>query len=446
MFVSYLAITVRKVQRKKVLIICYYWPPAGGSGVQRHLKFVKYLRDFGWEPVVYTVKNGEYPEVDASLIQEVPRGVQVIRRSILEPYTFYKLVKGGKKKDKITPNFFTQKNEGFFQQLAIFIRSNFFIPDARIWWIRPSISFLVNYLQDHPVDAMISTGPPHSLHLIAQGVKHSVGTPWLADFRDPWTNIDYFDKLKLLPFAEQKHKRLEKEVLQQSDRVVTVSPTWAKELAKLGDRPVEVITNGYDESDFGSQSMQLDNQFTIVHPGMFSKARNHEAFWQAVSELVQENPYFAKDLSIRFYGITDPSVLESAQKYGLSSYVSVGNYVPHEKIVQIMASAWVLLLSVHDSPNLQGFVPGKLFEYLASRRPIFCIGPETGDSAAIIQETKAGLVASFQDKNKMKINLMVFYSDFINGRHEDGGRQIERYSRKALTGKLASLLDEMVAT
>jgi glycosyltransferase involved in cell wall biosynthesis len=404
---------------------------------------VKYLRDFGWEPIVFTVKNGEYPETDATLLAEIPQGVSVIRRPILEPYTFYKLFKGTKKNTKITPNFFTQKNEGFVQNLAIFIRSNFFIPDARMWWIKPSIAYLKKYLQNHPVDAIISTGPPHSLHLIAQGVKKEFDLPWLADFRDPWTNIDYFSKLTLLPFAKEKHKRLEKEVLSESDRVVTVSPTWARELAQLGERHVDVITNGFDESDFASKSHHLDDKFTIVHPGMFSKARNHEAFWQAISELVQENSFFAKDLSIRFYGITDISVLESARKYGLEPYISIGNYVPHDEIVGIMSSAWVLLLSVHDSPNLQGFVPGKLFEYLASKRPIFCIGPENGDSAAIIKETKSGLVAGFKDKTKMKINLMVLFSDFVNGIKDQGGQHLEKYSRKTLTGKLATLLNEM---
>lgn len=431
------------MEKKKVLIICYYWPPAGGSGVQRPLKFVKYLRDFGWEPIVYTAKNGEYPEMDTTLSAEIPQGVQVIRRPITEPYTFYKMFSGKKKKEKLNPNFFTQKNEGFLQKAAIFIRSNFFIPDARMWWIRPSTHFLTQYLKDHPVDAIISTGPPHSLHLIAQGVKSELGLPWLADFRDPWTNIDYFKKLSLLPFAEEKHKLLEKGVVQGADQVVTVSPTWAKELEEIGNRKVEVITNGFDESDFAKKSNSLDAKFTIIHPGMFSKARNHDAFWQALSELVQENSYFAKDLRIEFYGITDLSVIESAKKYNLESYVSVGAYVPHDQIVPIMASAWVLLLSVHDSPNLQGFVPGKLFEYLASKRPIFCIGPETGDSAKIILESRAGLVAGFKDKNKMKINLMVFYSDFINGRHEDGGQNIEKYSRKVLTQKLALLLNEM---
>lgn len=432
-------------KKKKVLLICYYWPPAGGSGVQRPLKFVKYLRDFGWEPIVYTAKNGEYPEIDKTLVSEIPDGIQVIKRQITEPYTFYKIFSGKKQRSKITPNFFTQKKKGFIQQLSIFIRSNFFIPDARMWWIKPSITYLKDYLAKDPVDAIISTGPPHSLHMIAKELKAELGIPWLADFRDPWTNIDYFKELTLLPSAKEKHERLEKEVLTQADRVVTVSPTWAKELEALGNGKVNTITNGYDTSDFGSSPTKLDTKFTIVHPGMFSKARNHEVFWETLSEIVKENAFFARDLHIHFYGITDPSVIEAAKKYGLEQYVEIGSYVPHNQIVDIMASAWVLLLSVHDSPNLQGFVPGKLFEYMASRRPILCLGPETGDSARIIKETKSGLVSGFKDKSKLKINLMVLYSDFTNGRVEKWGEGIEKYSRRKLTGDLANVLSEIVS-
>ncbi|MBC7387623.1 MAG: glycosyltransferase family 4 protein [Opitutaceae bacterium] len=430
---------------KKVLIICYYWPPAGGSGVQRHLKFAKYLRDFGWEPIIYTPQNGEYPEIDSSLLAEVPQNIKVIKRPILEPYSFYKLFTGKKKKEKITPNFFSQKNESFLSKTAIFLRSNFFIPDARMWWIKPSVKYLTNYLEKNPVDAIVSTGPPHSLHIIGKEVSIALNLPWLADFRDPWTNIDYFKELSLLPFAKEKHERLEKEVLQTATRVVTVSPTWAMELAEIGNRAVDVITNGFDEQDFAHTQTRLDEKFSIVHPGMFSRARNHESFWQAISEMCQENSYFAKDVKVIFYGITDPSVMQMAEKYKLTESVEIRDYLPHDKIIEKMASAWVLLLSVHDSPNLKGFVPGKLFEYLASKRPILCLGPENGDSAGIILDSKAGLVSGFKDKNKLKINLSVFYSDFINGRAKMENANIEKFSRRNLTGKLAGILDEMLS-
>lgn len=429
--------------RKKILILCYYWPPAGGSGVQRHLKFAKYLRDFGWEPIIYTVKNGEYPETDETLLSEVPSGIEIIKRPITEPYTFYKFFTGKKKKDKITPNFFSQKNEGVFQKFAIFLRSNFFIPDARMWWIKPSVRFLDQYLKSNQVDAIISSGPPHSLHLIAKSVHRTTNIPWLADFRDPWTNIDYFKDLVLLPFAKEKHIRLEKEVLSNATRVVTVSPTWAKELAEIGNRGVDVITNGFDESDFALKDVKLDEKFTIVHLGMFSKARNHEVLWQALAELVKENSYFAKDLQVNFYGITDASVSVSAERYGLSQYLNIYAYQPHDEIVKVMASSRVLLLSVHNSPNLQGFVPGKLFEYMASNRPIICIGPENGDSALIIRQTKTGVVSHFNDVIKLKRNIMVLYGDFINNNSELG-RDIESYTRRGLTAQLAKLLNEMM--
>ncbi|HTF81346.1 MAG TPA: glycosyltransferase, partial [Cytophagales bacterium] len=321
---------------KKVLIITYYWPPAGGSGVQRPLKFVKYLREFGWEPIVLTVENGEFPEMDQTLLKEVPQDITIIRRPITEPYSLFKLFTGKKKTEKVNPNFFSQKDKGLLNTISIFIRSNFFIPDARMWWINPTSKFLIDYLKSNKVDAIISTGPPHSLHLIAKKVKEKTNIPWLADFRDPWTDIDYYKELILLPFARKKHERLEKEVLVSADRVVCVTPSWAKGLEDNGGRPVDIVFNGFDPDDFANTPIALDEQFTVVHTGMFSKGRNHEVFWKAMSELVKENKDFSEKLEIHFYGSVDNSVNLYAAQYGLSHKVTIHSYIPHSEIVNVI--------------------------------------------------------------------------------------------------------------
>ena len=429
---------------KKALIITYYWPPSGGAGVQRWLKFVKYMRDFGWEPIVYTPENPEAPVIDNSLEKDIPDNLTVIKRKIWEPYTAYKKFIGQKKEQKINAGFLSEnKKPGLSENVSVWIRGNFFIPDARKFWIKPSIKFLTNYLKNNPVDAMISTGPPHSMHMIALGLKQRLGIPWLADFRDPWTNIDFYDKLKLTSWADHIHKRMENEVLRRADKVVTVSWNWAVDFQNIGARNVEVITNGYDEDDFENIKSSPSKKFELIHIGSLNKDRNPINFWEALSELIKENKKLTKDLKITFIGQTDYSVFESLKKYSLDNYAEKADYKPHDELMNIAGTARILLLPLNDTPNVYGIIPGKLFEYIALKIPILCIGPENGDSAKIINECNAGIVADFEDKEKIKTALQGFYKEFIDGRLSystvDNNRL--KYSRKKLTKDIADILN-----
>lgn len=429
---------------KKVLIISYYWPPAGGSGVQRALKFVKYLPEMGWDPIVYTPSNGEMPEQDLSLMKDISPNLVKLTQPIFEPYTIYKLFTGKRLKDKINPNFFTQKKSGIKDKLAIWIRSNFFIPDARMWWIKPSISYLEKYLKDNKIDAVISTGPPHSMHLIALGIKEKLNIPWLADFRDPWTNIDFFKELTLTSWAEKKHKQLEKKVLTKANCVVSVGKTWAEELEVIAERKVVVINNGFDPSDFElSTPIPLDNNFSIVHLGMYSKGRNHEVLWKAVAELCAEDEGFKNEVKLKFYGKYDVSAIEYMQKYQLENQTEFFEYVPHSEIIKVQFASRVLYLSVNDTPNVKGIMTGKVFEYLAVKRPILCVGPEDGDAAEVLKNTGVGLISSFTDLSKLKENIKILYQQYKAGADVVNGSQIEQYSRKTQTAQLATLLERI---
>ncbi|HOP44190.1 MAG TPA: glycosyltransferase, partial [Flavobacteriales bacterium] len=235
---------------KRVLIVTYYWPPNGGAGVQRWLKFVKYLPQHGWQPVVYTPENPELVAEDPGLLDDVPREAEVIKRRISEPYGLYKRLTGRGVKEKVHTAFLSEeKREGWRDRMALWVRSNFFIPDARVGWVGPSVRFLKQYLREHPVDVIVTTGPPHSMHLIGLRLKRALGIRWVADFRDPWTNIDFYRQLKLSRSADRRHRRLEAEVLREADTVVAVGWTLADELRDLGAKRVEVITNGFDPAD-----------------------------------------------------------------------------------------------------------------------------------------------------------------------------------------------------
>ncbi|MCX6286441.1 MAG: glycosyltransferase family 4 protein [Bacteroidetes bacterium] len=430
---------------KRVLIITYYWPPSGGAGVQRWLKFVKYLRRFNWEPVIYTPENPEFPETDHSLAKDVPENLEVIKQPIWEPYDTYKKLLGRKKEEKINAAFLSEKKKNsILENLSVWIRGNFFIPDARKFWIRPSIKFLLNYLEKNPVSAVISTGPPHSMHLIAMEISNRMNLSWLADFRDPWTNIDFYKDLKLTARADAFHKKLEKQVLSRADVVTVISRSMAEDCRNLYERRYEVITNGYDaqDTDHGDPA-EIDKKFSIAHIGTLVSTRNPETLWIALQELIAENPAFAGDLEIKLVGKVDYKVMEAIEQRGLTSFVRKIDYMPHDKVVKCQQQSRVLLLIINNTPNAKMILTGKFFEYLAARRPILCLGPADGDAAAILFETNAGLLAGFGDAGTMKNNIRYLYNKYLDGLLISESHNIEQYSRLELTGKIAALLDRL---
>ncbi|MEM7038415.1 MAG: glycosyltransferase, partial [Bacteroidota bacterium] len=337
---------------KKVLIITYYWPPSGGSGVQRWLKCVRYLRDYGWEPIVFTVENGEYPVLDESLEKEVPEGVQVIRRPIWEPYQLYKRFTGQKPKKRVVSGFIKDKKPSFTKRVSMWIRGNMFIPDARKFWIKPASRYLKSWLKENPVDVIVSTGPPHSMHLIAHRVTRKLNIPWLADFRDPWTGIPYYKDLKLTGWADRKHHRQEKMITVDADRFVVVGNHMKKEFEAIGGREVDVITNGYDEADLRPQLKSArDKDFTIVHIGFLAETQNHESLWQALGELAGEDDVFREKLRIRMIGKTDIGVEMYMKEYGIHDRAEFIDYVPHTEAIENQGRAQVLLLTINNVEN-----------------------------------------------------------------------------------------------
>ena len=433
---------------KRVLIITYYWPPSGGSGVQRWLKMSKYLPENGWQPVIYTAENAEYPVEDQSLMQDVAPEAEVIRRPILEPYSFYKKFLGLKREEKVKAGFINEsaKKSGWKENLSLWIRGNFFIPDARCWWVRPSVRYLKKYLKEHPIDAIISTGPPHSMHLIAKVLHKKFNIPWVADFRDPWTEIDYYGELHLTRRSDRKHHRLEHEVLTQADKVVTVAPDGARRLENLGATGVVTIYNGFDRDD-NTENVEKSSKFTVTYLGVLSKIQNPENLWEAFGTLVQEDEGFANCLKINMIGQIDNNVVESIKKNGLLKQTTFSSYVPHNQVAKIhRAATMLLLLLMPDSePRAKGLLTGKIFEYLASGRPILCIGPEDGDAAEIINEAHAGTTVSFSNKEKIKEIIKDYYQRFkTEGLPDNTDSSIEKYSRKALAAEYAKLLESII--
>lgn len=435
---------------KKVLIITYYWPPSGGAGVQRWLKFVKYLRQFGWEPIVYTAENPEYPIIDESFYKDIPEGIIILKQPIWEPYQLYKKLIGQKKEERVVSGFLQESGKkGFAQKLSLWLRGNVFIPDARKFWIKPSIKFLNSWLKDNSVDAIVSTGPPHSMHLIARGMKRKTGLPWLADFRDPWVNIDFASDLAMSNYARNKNISLEKAVLQEADRIVVVSDFMAEEFQSKTEKPVSIITNGYDPDDFNiaPELLRKDAYFSIVHTGSLNDRRNHPAFWKAISDLRAKNPEFKRDFRLRLIGKNDISVKSSISAGGLDDCTEFIDYLPHQEIIAEQKSASVLLLSINNyGASESGFfspkatLTGKLFEYLAAGRPILMVGPKDGQAANVVSSNKSNRVVDFGNQAEMEKAILELYEsrNSLNTHITD-----EQFSRIELTRKLTELLNHL---
>jgi len=399
----------------------------------------------GWEALVYTPLNPEIPVEDRSLLDEIPPGTTIIKTPIREPYNFYKRFVGMKSTDRVAANFISDgRKPSFAQKLSVWIRGNFFIPDPRVFWVVPSVRFLKEMLHEDPVDIIVTSGPPHSMHLIGRRLKRSLGIPWVADFRDPWTDIDFYHELMLTSIADSIHRRLERKVVQTADLVITVNNAMKEDFTDKGAQSVVVISNGFDEADLVESGAIYGDKLSFVHIGTLGESRNPLAFWTALGELVSEQPDMAEHISVKLVGKVDHSVAVAVEQNGLTKMVEYVAYLPHLDAIKEQRSAGVLLLLVNNTPMAKGIVTGKLFEYLATCRPILAIGSKNGEIAEILSQTKAGEVFDFIDTNGIKQYIVNALEQHRKGLLVVEPQNLSLYSRKELTRKLASAMEQVL--
>lgn len=431
-----------KQESKKILIITYYWPPAGGPGVQRWLKFAKYLPDFDIQPIVYVPENPTYPIVDVKLEKEVSEKVIVLKNKIFEPYqlaSIFSKNKTQKISSGIIPN---QKKQTFLDKTLLWIRGNLFIPDARVFWVKPSVAYLEKYIIENNIDSIITSGPPHSLHLIGMELKQKLNLTWFADFRDPWTTIGYHKALRLSTAAERKHKALEYRVLNTADEIIVTSKTTKTEFEAITNKRITVISNGYDSEP--ATKIVLDSKFSLAHIGSFLSERNPLILWESLVELINEIPDFKLHLELKLIGAVSQEVLDTISQFGLDSYLNNLGYVSHSEAVANQRNSQVLLLIEIDSEETKSIIPGKLFEYMVSNRPIIAIGPKDSDFAAIITETNTGVFFEYNEKEKLKTSIISYYNQFLDGKLQSYGVGLQKYSRKNLTRELVQLINSKI--
>ena len=435
---------------KRVLVITYYWPPTGGSGVQRWVKFARYLPSEGWQPVIYTPENPEQLAVDHSLEKEIPSEAEIIKTHITEPYELYKkfLRRSGHSKEAVEVNPVNAQNKSLSQKVAMWIRGNFFRPDPRCMWIGPSVRFLKKYLEEHPVDLIVSTGPPQSMHLIGRKLAKDTGLPWIADFRDPWTKIFYFKHLSMTRATERWHHRMERKVLDDATAVVAVSPLVQQEFQAMTQTPVELITTGYDECDFPHGKDEdaaggKGKDFIITHTGLFAADGNPEVLWEVLSEKCAVDEDFRKHLKIKLVGKNDVQIIRAIEEAGLKDNLIDMGYQPHSVAVEEQRKASLLILPLRKEPEYKAVLPGKLFEYLASWRPVLGIGQPDGAMSMILNKTKTGIVPDWNDKTSVSRFIDLCWENHLKGKLTVEDADISQFTRRNLTRRMAELFEKV---
>ena len=420
---------------KKVLIITYYWPPAGGSGVQRWLKFTKFLPRYNWQPIIYTPENPYFEVQDEALLNDIPAEAEILKTQIWEPYALKdKLF--GKGSEFQSAGVITNK-KSLKNKVLNWVRGNVFIPDPKIYWVKPSIKILLKRIKKEGIEYVVTTGPPHSMHLIGLGLKKAIpNLKWIADFRDPWSELDLLNEFQLNNFSYKKHKDLEREVLQTADATLTVSETWVEDLERLGANKVQLITNGYDTDDFELKP-KTNDKFIIGHYGLLNHLRNPKNLWNSLANLCEVNKAFDSKLEIHLSGNIDVEVIAEIESYScLKGKVKLLGYLSHAQVLEEYNQADVLLLLLFNSKSGVGNYPGKIFEYFAAKKPILAFGPINSDSERLIKKTNTGKYFSYNEKKLSEDILTLFKKE-----NNFDFKNMESFSRKKLTHDLANLLN-----
>ncbi len=436
---------------KKVLIITYYWPPAGGPGVQRVLKFAKYLPEFGWQPIILTVQNGEYPAYDESLFSDIPKECKVYKTPAIEPFSLYKKFTGMGSDEAIPVAALTEKKNSWKKEFAHWIRLNLFIPDAKIGWIPFAVKAGKHIIRNEKPNIIFSSSPPPTVHLIAKKLAKWSGIKWVADFRDPWTEIYYYQtsNKKRNNLRLKIDKMLEMKALLNADKITAVGETMLNLFTSkcndiLNENKFFTIENGFDKDDFKNLSNEKFERFTLLWAGNMNKTQNAPALFEALKDLLMTKKIDKNKILLKFVGDIAPEIVQTINKSELKDIFEIKNYLPHNKIVKLMKKAHILLLIIGNLKGNKFILQGKLFEYLASNNPILAYGYINGDAHQILNRTNAGSLFDYNDVTNTEDFILKYYNLWLKNKKKDDFNfgEIEKFSRKSLTKRLVKIFEK----
>ena len=432
-------------KRRKVLIITYYWPPGSGPGVQRFLKMSKFLYEFGWEPIILTVKNGSYPSIDPSLTNDIPDRLQIFKTKTIEPFTIYNKLTGGKGKQVGVGLIGLQDKKSLIKRLSLFIRANIFLPDARRGWIPFAFKKAKQIHEKEKLDSIVTTGPPHSTHFIGLKLKKNLSIPWLVDMRDPWSNNFFNKALPRTSYTKKLERKFEDKILTSADFISTVSP-GLKEEFKNRNQNIEVIYNGYDQEDIPETIQYKSSVFSLSYIGNLKPNQNITMLWKAIQELCDEIEGFRENFKISLTGNMDGNIKEELNKRNLLEITNIQPFVPHDQATELMNRSQILLFIVPKADSNKLIITGKLFEYIATCSPILPIGPIDGDASKILKETERDSMLDYTDKKGIKNTISKYYNLWLknNGlNYKHTSSDFTRFSRYKLTKDFTNILNHI---
>lgn len=419
---------------KKILIVTYYWPPSSGVGVQRWMNYSIQLKKLGWEPIIYTPENPQFELKDPSLLEKV-RDIRVVKTKIWEPFNFFHRLTGNRNKQSVQQGIVLEKgNSSFKDRLFIRIRGNFFVPDPRKYWVKPSVKFLCKFIQEEGIETMITTGPPHSMHLIGRGVKRKLNIKWLADFRDPWSEWDVLKKLKTSPFMMKKHRRLEKSVLKEADSIITVSKPLVEHFKNLGARKFDLLYNGVSVDTLVEKP--TSDRLVIGHFGLLNELRNPTELWKLLDEIAED-----LNIELRLGGIVSASITQEIDDLPvLSNRVHYLNYLTHEEVMEEYKKCDLLLLLQNRTENANSLVPLKFFELLAASRWVLSLGPSDNEIASLASTLPSFKLLPHTDSESIREFLLIAKSEQPN--LEGAKKLVEEFRHDHLVTTLQLILNQ----
>lgn len=434
---------------KNILVVSYYFPPSGGPGVQRVLKHVRYLRDFGYNPIILTVSNGTFPARDESLFKEIPDGTHVERTHIYEPYDIYRLLTGKKKGEAIDVNVIKKEDQkrSFKEKAAEFVRATFFIPDARAMWRITARKAVDKLIEQYNIATIYSSSPPYTCSLIARDAKRRHGLKWVAGFRDPWTEFLTTPKRWSLPASIDRV--MEYSVFREADAVECAWEGIIKDaLNKYPDLDKGKffhVPNGFDSNDFPTVGNNKTDKFTITYTGSMYGRRNPKSFLQAVTELIDSGEVSADKIHLRFVGRFGAEVHDMFDSFKYKSTLEIIGYVAHEKSIEMLLESDSLLLVVDEAKESEEIVPGKVYEYVGVKKPIIAIAPKDSAIASLLEETGTGLVSHQSDNTYTKSIFLQYYNAWLNNTQalDFNHKAIQKYERRESAKMLAELFNRI---
>jgi len=425
---------------KKVLFITYYWPPAGGATVNRTFKFSQYLPEFGWEPVILTTQDGDFPFIDESLLKEVNPETKVYRSAGFSLHKIFKKVSPKSEKNFIPYGFTDQSKNSFMDNLSRWVKYNF-IPDTRFPWYFGTARKAIRIIKEEKIDLIFSSSPPQTNHMIARKASRSTGIPWVADFRDPWTDVFWLaENSKRMKWIHRWDKRIERKTINRMNAVITVGPSLVRILQRKTNNPIHLITNGYDERYFTGEAYHRTDKFRIIYAGSISREQHPECFFNSLTEAMK-NPEFRKDMDMLWLGNFPTYIHELIEGLDYKEQIHFSPYTHYSESIQMIRNSEMLLLIVPRTTDNECIITSKIFEYIGSGRPVLTYGPVKGDAAFILNETGAGKTFDYSDSSAGKDYILECWQRWKSGTDLLKSADNERFGRRSLTRQLAGIFD-----